>query len=89
MTPVEFHPEALEDARRASVWYGERSPRAATRFRAELRRVLDFMPLLPEAGAIGPGGTRRLKLQGFPHAVIYRVAKGSVHPGARGCSRAP
>ena len=74
MNRVEFHPEALADARHARRWYAERSAAVAERFEAELRRALDFAALMPEAGSPGAAGTRKLRLHGFPHSLIYRVA---------------
>jgi hypothetical protein len=37
------------------------------------RSALDFAALMPEAGSPGPTDTRRLRLHGFPHALVYRV----------------
>ncbi len=75
---VEFHPGALGDARSALLWYAERSEPAALRFEAELRRAVEFIGLLPSAGSPGGFGTRRHRLHGFPHALIYRVGSDSL-----------
>jgi len=73
MIKVEFSPEALVDARETRRWYAERSVTAGERFEAELRRTIDLAALLPQAGSLGPGETRRLRLHGFPHSLIYRA----------------
>jgi len=78
MTKVEFHPEALDDARQARRWYGERSAPAAERFEAELRRAIELIALLPATGSPGAAGTRRLRLHGFPQSVIYRAQASTV-----------
>jgi plasmid stabilization system protein ParE len=78
MRSVELHPEALTDAEQAWRWYAERSADAADRFEAELRRALEFAALMPEASSPAPAGTRRLRLHGFPHSLIYRVTQSAI-----------
>ena len=48
---VEFHSEALDDARQARRWYEERSPAAAERFGAEPRHAQDLAAALPGVGS--------------------------------------
>jgi len=39
--PVDFHPDAVEEAREATGWYEERSPAAARAFLAELDEAVE------------------------------------------------
>jgi plasmid stabilization system protein ParE len=75
MRRIEYHPEALDDAKGARRWYAERSAAAAQRFEAELHRALEFAALMPEAGSPGAAGSRKLRLHGFPHAIVYRATE--------------
>ena len=43
-----------------------------------LRRAVEFIGQLPSVGSPGVSGTRRHRLHGFPHALIYRVGNNSV-----------
>ncbi len=43
MSRVEFHPDAVEEARSAWQWYAERSPLAASAFLAELDRAITLV----------------------------------------------
>ncbi len=79
MIRVEYHPGALADAHTPSLgMLNAQTEAAAERFEAELRRAAEFAALLPSTGSPGAGGTRRLRLHGFPHTLIYRFADGLV-----------
>ena len=43
MTRVEFHPDAVAEARTAWQWYAERSPVAASAFLSELDRAITLV----------------------------------------------
>ncbi len=69
---VEFHPEAVEEARAAREWYEERSPAAADAFVAELDEAVERIRDAPTLFASYLQGTRRCLLRRFPYIVVYR-----------------
>lgn len=73
--PVEFHPEALEEAQAAMRWYRERSEPAAVGFMRELERAVAEAPQRWPAGA---AGTRRFLLRRYPFCLVYRERPSSV-----------
>jgi len=75
---LEFDPEAIEEARAARVWYGERSRRAEKAFLAELRRAIQHIREAPDRWAKFDHGTRRFVLHKFPFSLIYRVVGGKI-----------
>ncbi|MEK6608544.1 MAG: type II toxin-antitoxin system RelE/ParE family toxin [Myxococcota bacterium] len=80
MTPaLEFHPEALDDARAAHDWYLRRSPEAARAFLAEIDRAASVIVENPDAWPPYLHGTRRYLLQRFPFSVVYRAGQTIVH----------
>ena len=88
---VEFHEAASLEYEAAFAWYFERSERAASRFAREVERAVASIAEAPERSPSGIQGTRRLLLQRFPFAVVYRelpsviqvlaVAHGRRRPG--------
>ena len=68
-----FHPDAVEEARAARLWYQERSAHAAHGFLAELSRAFTLIAQDPEAWQAYPGGDRRFGLHAYPFLVAYRV----------------
>jgi len=71
---LRFHPAAVDEAEAALSWYAERSTQAASRFLADLERVLGEISEAPERWPQFDGPARRMLLRHFPYAVIYRVA---------------
>ena len=70
--PVELHPEAIEDARAARLWYTERSPLAAAAFVAEPDRAVAAFGEAPGRWPRHLGNARRFVMQHFPLTVVYR-----------------
>ncbi|MCB0324719.1 MAG: type II toxin-antitoxin system RelE/ParE family toxin [Bdellovibrionales bacterium] len=70
---LEFHPEAILEAREARQWYAERNPAAAEAFMNELDLGIERIVDRPELRAIHMLGTRRYLFQYFPFAIVYRV----------------
>lgn len=70
--PVELHPEAIEEARAARLWYAERSPSAAAAFVAELDRAVAVIGEAPARWPRHLGKTRRFVMRRFPFTVVYR-----------------
>jgi plasmid stabilization system protein ParE len=73
---LEFDPEAIEEARAARAWYGERSRRAEVAYLAELRQALQRIREAPRRWPRFDHGTRRVVLHRFPFSVIYRIGMG-------------
>jgi toxin ParE1/3/4 len=69
---VVFHPEAIEEAEAAALWYRERSPQAGARFVDEINLVIERILEAPNRWPRGIHGTRRLKLPCFPFLITYR-----------------
>ena len=67
----EFHRDAAIEAREAADWYAERSPVAAQRYKSELLRVQHSIELHPQSWTPYLHGTRCLKLEHFPFALVY------------------
>lgn len=88
---VEFHPEALREARAARDWYGSHDPRAGQEFGEEIDRAIERIATDPGTWPRHSTGTRRFLLRRFPFLVIYRelgtriqivaVAHGRRRPG--------
>jgi plasmid stabilization system protein ParE len=75
MTPlpiVEILTDAVEEAREAREWYGERSIVAARRFEFELDRAIQAIRETPKRWPTHVYGTRRYLLNRFPFLIVYR-----------------
>ena len=70
--PIELHPDAIDEARAARLWYAERSSVAADAFMAELDQAIDKICEGPERWGPYLHGTRRYLLKRFPYLVVYR-----------------
>ena len=70
--PLEIHPEALAELKSATIWYRDRNQAAAINFAAELDRAIDLVQASPRRWPKSEDGTRKLVLQRFPFAIIYR-----------------
>ena len=68
---VDFHPEAVAEARAAYAWYEQRDPRAAAAFLGEVdhavARVLESPRAWPQFGR-----ARRCLFDRFPFFLVYR-----------------
>jgi len=69
---IEFHPEALAEAEAAIDWYQARSERAASRFVDELRLAVTLIGEAPNRWPLFDPPVRKLLLNRFPYAVMYR-----------------
>jgi len=67
-----FHAEAADELRAAVLWYGERSPRAASEFIGELDDALGKIQEAPGRWKCVLGPWRRYVLHRFPFLIIYR-----------------
>lgn len=69
---VEFHPDAIEEARAARKWYEKRSVYAAAAFIAEMDAAVDKIADAPERWPEYRHGTRRCPFRRFPYFIVYR-----------------
>ncbi|MGH7471386.1 MAG: type II toxin-antitoxin system RelE/ParE family toxin [Longimicrobiales bacterium] len=70
---TEFHPAADTEFSEAIRYYEEREPGLGSAFLSEVRRLLDIVRDYPEIGAVIWNTRRRILLDRFPYALIYRV----------------
>ena len=73
--PLHIHPEALAELKLAVSWYQEQNQTAALNFVTELDRAVDLVIESPRRWPRGEHGTRKVVLQRYPFAVIYRERK--------------
>lgn len=75
MKPVRVIDLAEAEFRDGARWYGERDPRVADRFVAEVRRVLSLIEEFPRIGGAVPGMSdetvRRMPVHTFPYDVVF------------------
>jgi plasmid stabilization system protein ParE len=67
-----FHPEAQAEYQAALSWYQARSLRAATRFEAEVERVLEVIRSNPDLFPRYDDDHRFAVLRRFPYSVVYQ-----------------
>jgi len=73
---IDVHPEAVAEARAATLWYRESSASAADAFLAEIDRAVERISENPDMYPHCAGGTRRYLLQRFPFYLVYREVAG-------------
>lgn len=71
--PLQFYPEARNEALEAYDWYARRSHKAAKMFYAELQDAGRPIQHDPERWSDYLLGTRRYLMKRFPFVVVYRV----------------
>jgi plasmid stabilization system protein ParE len=75
---VRFDRAALAEARRARIWYEQRSSSAAANFVAELDHCIELISSAPLRWPSYEAGTRRLVMRRFPFAIIYRLLSDTI-----------
>ena len=75
---IEFHPEAIAEARAARIWYQERSQITAQAFFDELELGLEKISSDPEMRALYVEGTRRYLFKHFPYSIVYCLKDNAV-----------
>lgn len=73
MVDVGFHPEARTEYQDALTWYQVRSSRAATRFEAEVERLLEAIASGPAQFPRYDDEHRFAVLRRFPYSIVYQV----------------
>ena len=69
---LDIHPEALDEAQAAFLWYSERSDAAGDSFMVELDRGIDQILERPQTWPRYLYGTQRYLLRRYPFFVVYR-----------------
>jgi toxin ParE1/3/4 len=75
---VDFHPDAVAEARAAFLWYFERNPAAANAFIAEIDHAVSAIRHSPQQWPRHLHGTRKYLLRRFPYGVIYRLSDAAI-----------
>ena len=75
MKPIRVHPEAQLEAEAAVEWYGQLSPKAATRLVIELRSAPERIQQSPNQFPKLAFNTRRKVLGRFPYLIVFRETK--------------
>lgn len=70
---VDFHPDAVAEARAAFLWYSERNPSAANAFIAAIDHAVSEIRDNPLRWPRHLHGIRKYLLRRFPYGVIYRI----------------
>ena len=73
----EYHPEAVQEAAEAYLWYADRSEEAAEQFLAELRSARETAAEHPRRQTTYLHGTRCCRLRRFPYGLVY-VERGNI-----------
>lgn len=76
--PIVFHPDAVDEAQAARIWYAERNQSAADSFLAELDYGIESISEAPERWPLFVHGTRRYLFRQFPFQIASRVANDRV-----------
>lgn len=71
---ITFTGPAAREAEEAAPWYWDRSgDRVRAHLPAEIERARTTLPRQPGIGTPGVRGTRKLLLNRFPYALVYRI----------------
>ena len=68
-----WHPDAVAEANAAADFYQDKQHELARRFINHLNEALDRIAIKPEIYREVDPGVRKIKLERFPYAVIYRT----------------
>ena len=69
----EFHPEALEEYRAATLYYAERDPALAVRFVEAVEDSIHRILEAPERWRVLDEDVRRCLTRVFPYGVLYTI----------------
>lgn len=69
-----YEPAAYAEVLEAVQWYADvAGPKIAGAFEARLDEAIQLLLRFPELGSPGPKASRRLRLDGFPYTLHYRL----------------
>jgi plasmid stabilization system protein ParE len=69
----EFHPEALEEYRQATLWYAEREPEIALKFVASVENAVGRIVEAPTRWRLVDEDVRRCLTRIFPFGILYTI----------------
>jgi toxin ParE1/3/4 len=69
----EFHPEALEEYRQATIWYAEREQKLALQFVAAVEEAIQRAIDAPMLWRVIDEDIRRCLTHVFPYAILYTI----------------
>lgn len=69
----DFHPEALEEYREATLYYAERDPALALRFVEAVEEAISRILESPERWRVLDEDVRRCLTRVFPYGVLYTI----------------
>ena len=76
--PLDYHPEAVEEARDAFAYYSAADPAVAARFEAAYKQTRGFIARRPGGYPEVEPGFRSAAIPKFPYSVVYRELPGRV-----------
>lgn len=68
-----FHPEALEEYRKATLYYAERDPALALRFVEAVENAIRRIIEIPQRWRVLDEDVRRCLTHVFPYGVLYTI----------------
>ena len=69
----EFHPEALEEYRQATLWYAEREPQIALKFVTSVENAVGRIVEAPTRWRLVDEDVRRCLTRIFPFGILYTI----------------
>ena len=69
----EFHPDALEEYRQATLWYAERDSRVAREFVEAVEDAIKRILAAPTRWRVIEEDIRRCLTHVFPYAILYTI----------------
>jgi toxin ParE1/3/4 len=69
----EFHPEALEEYRQATLWYAERDLALALQFIGSVEDAIKRVVDAPTRWRVIDEDVRRCLIRVFPYAILYTI----------------
>jgi plasmid stabilization system protein ParE len=86
----EFHPEALDEYREATLYYADRNPALALRFVEAVEDAIRRIVEAPERWRVLDEDVRRCLTRVFPYGVLYTIEREFILVVAvMHCSREP
>lgn len=71
---VQYEPAAYAEVLEALQWYADvAGPKIADAFETRLDEAVQLLRRFPELGSPGPKASRKLRLDGFPYTLHYRL----------------
>lgn len=72
MNSTSFHEKAWAEFVEAAIWYESKEASLGLRFIRAVRETIELIEERPATGSSAPARCRKLRLKGFPYAILYR-----------------